>query len=213
MTSGKAESGMEPRKPGGSTPREAAGDKAPWTPGSTRNQRQGKEFSAECEAINALVKGKRITWNKSGRKSAKREADLCTMLESAATDEKKERDMDKLGDKLERSIFLKGKKRKVRQRVSWKRCGKNVEAAQHKSFEAEQSLCSALREYVDTFGRDRGRPKTIITKLWQSMQSRETENSNFDKDLEDILSKMKKMGESEEDKAARLWKQFESDDQ
>ena len=43
-----------------------------------------------------------MTWNKSGRESAKREADLYTMLEGAAADEKKEeRDRDKLGDKLE----------------------------------------------------------------------------------------------------------------
>ena len=49
---GKAASGMAPRKPGGSNPREAAGDKAPWTPGSTRNEKW-KEVSAEYEALNA----------------------------------------------------------------------------------------------------------------------------------------------------------------
>ena len=51
-----------------------------------------------------------------------------------------------------------------------------------------------------------------MTKLRQSMQSPETKNLNLDKDLEDILSKMKQMGGSEEDKAARLLKQFEGDD-
>ena len=61
--------------------------------------------------------------------------------------------------------------------------------------------------------RDRGRPKTMMTKLWQSMRSRETENLNFGKNLEDILSKMRQMGGSEEEKAARLWQQLEGDDQ
>ena len=88
---------------------------------------------------------------------------------------------------------------------------KTVEAAQHKSFEAEQSLCSALWEYVDTLRQDQGRARTLMTKLWQSMQRRETQNMNFDTDLEDILSTMRKMGWNEEEKAARLWKQVEGD--
>ena len=88
-----------------------------------------------------------------------------------------------------------------------------MEAAQHNSFEAEQSLCSALREYVDTFDRDRGRPKTMMTKLWQLMQSRDTKNLNLDKDLETILCKMKQMGGCEEDKTTRLWTQVEGEDQ
>ena len=75
-------------------------------------------------------------------------------------------------------------------------------------------VCSALREHVGTFDRDRGRPKTIVTKLWQSMQSRETKNMNLEKeDLEDILSPMRKVGWSEEETAARLWKELEGNDQ
>ena len=82
-----------------------------------------------------------------------------------------------------------------------------MEAAQHRSFEAEQRLCSALREYVDTFDKDRGRSKTIMTKLWQLMQSRDTKNLNLDEDLVEILSKMTQMGGSEEVKTRRLWAQ------
>ena len=107
--------------------------------------------------------------------------------------------------------FVKGNKRKTKQCVSLKRCEKNLEAAQHKSFEAEQRLCSALREYVDTFDKDRGRPKTIMTKLWQLMQSGDTKNLNLGKDLEEILSKMKQMGGSEEVKTRRLWAQDEDE--
>ena len=70
--------------------------------------------------LDALVKEKKITWSKSGRESAKREADLYDMLAKAATNEKKEeRDREKLGDKLE--SFLQEKRRKMKQRVSWKK--------------------------------------------------------------------------------------------
>ena len=89
----------------------------------------------------------------------------------------------------------------------------NPEAAQHKSFEAEQRLCSALRVHVDTFDNVRGRPKTIMTKLWQLMQSRDTKHLDLDEDLEEILSKMKQMGGSEEVKTRRLWAQDEDEDQ
>ena len=95
------------------------------------------------------------------------------MLEKAATDEKRqERDRDKLGDKLE--AFLERKKGEGEATCLMEEMRKNVEAAQHKSFEAEQSLCSALREYVDSYDRDQGRARTLMTKCWQSMQSWDT---------------------------------------
>ena len=193
---------METRKPpAGSSGRQSCVDA--WEHAKPKGK-----WKEVCEALKALLKKKKITWNKSGKESARREADLYTMLESAATNEKKEeRERDKLGDRLE--AFLERKEKEDEATCLIEEMRKNVEAAQHKSFEAEQSLSSALREYVDTFDRDRGRPKTIMTKLLQSMQSRETKNLNLEKDLEDILSKMKQMGGGEQDKAARLWKQVE----
>ena len=89
---------------------------------------------------------------------------------------------------------------------------KNVEAAEHQSFEAEQSLCNALREYVDCFDKDRGRARTLMTKCWQSIQCLDTKNLNIDKDLEDIQSTARRAGWSEEEKAERLCKQLEGDD-
>ena len=138
----------------------------------------------------------------------------CTQCsKSAATDDKKEeeRDRDKLCGQLE--AFLKRKEEEDEATCLMEEIGKNVVAAQHKSFEAEQSLCSAHREYIDTFDRDRGRPKTMTTQLWQSMQSRETKNLNLGEHLEDILSKIRQIGGIEEEKAARLWKQLEGEDQ
>ena len=52
--------------------------------------------------LDAKMKEKKRTWLKTGKESAKSEADLNEMLEQTATDEKREeRDRDKLGDKLE----------------------------------------------------------------------------------------------------------------
>ena len=91
---------------------------------------------------------------------------------------------------------------------------KNVVAAQHKkSFEAEQCLCNALREYVDNYGRDHFRAKTLMTKCWQSVQGRSTKNMNLEKNLEDIQSTARRVGGNEEDKTRRLWAQDEGDEQ
>ena len=91
MIGGKAEIGTGPRKPGSSNPREAAGEKAPKTPGSTQKPKgKWKEVSAEFEAVGAVVKEKKSTWHKSGKESSKRETELYTMVESVATDEKQE---------------------------------------------------------------------------------------------------------------------------
>ena len=45
----------------------------------------------------------------------------------------------------------------------------NVEAAQHKSFEAEQCQCNALREYVDMYDRDQG--LLAINAEWRQIES------------------------------------------
>ena len=63
-----------------------------------------------------------------------------------------------------------------------------------------------LREYIDSYDKEQGRARTLMTKCWQSMQSVETKNLNFDKDLEDIQSTARKVGWSEEEKTARPWK-------
>ena len=49
-----------------------------------------KEVPAEFDAVGAVVKEKENTWHKSDRESSKREAELYTMVESAAADENQE---------------------------------------------------------------------------------------------------------------------------
>ena len=98
-----------------------------------------------------------------------KKGDLYDMLEKAATDEKREeRYRDKLGDKLE--AFFKRKEEDEGTGLM-EEMRKNVAASQQKSFEAEQSLCGALRAHVDEYDRDHGRARTLMTKCWQSMQS------------------------------------------
>ena len=121
---------------------------------------------------------------------------------------KEERDRDKLGDRLE--ALLERKKEEDEATCLMEEMRRNVEVAEHESSEAEQNLCSALREYADTFDKDHGRPKTAVTKLRQLMQSRDTTNLNLD--LEEILAKMKQMGWSDDDTTG-TWTQSEGDDQ
>ena len=64
---------------------------------------------------------------------------------------------------------------------------KNVVAAQQKNFEAEQSLCNALRAH--------------------------TKNMNLEKDLEDTHSTAWRVGGNEEDKTRRPWAQDEGVEQ
>ena len=170
------------------------------------------EVSADYRVLDALMKEKNSTWTKSGRESARREADLCGMLEKAATDEKsEERDRDKLGDTLE--AFLKRKEEEDEATGLMKEMTKNVVAAQRTCFEAKQSLCNALREYVEGYDRDQGRARTPMTQCWQSIQSRDTKNMNLEKDLEDMHCTAKRVGWCEEEKTTKLWKQIEGDEQ
>ena len=85
---------------------------------------------------------------------------------------------------------------------------RNLDAAENKSFEAREKLHSILSEYIEAFHKERGRPKTIMTEMWQLMQSHDT------KDLEEILSKIKlTRGGSEAARARRFWAQDEDEDQ
>ena len=89
----------------------------------------------------------------------------------------------------------------------------NMVAAQQQSFEVEQSQSNALREYVEGHDTDQGRARTLMTKCWQSIQSRGTKNMNLEKDLEDLHSTARKVGWCEEEKTTKLWKQTEGDEQ
>ena len=106
-------------------------------------KRKWKEVSAENEALNALMKAKKITWNKSGKESARKKADLYTVLESAATDEKKEEKGKEMSSVTSSKLFFRGKKRTMKQRVSWKRCGKTWRLLNTKALRRSK-VCAVL---------------------------------------------------------------------
>ena len=130
------------------------------------------------------------------------------MVESAATDEKQEeRDRCRIRDQL-----VEVRKRKDDEgeaRCLIEEVQRNFDAAQNKSYEAEQKLYRILWEYIEAFDKERGRPRIIMTELWQPMQSRDTKNLNLDKDLEEILTKIKQTGWSEAGRTRRFWAQDE----
>ena len=109
-----------------------------------------KEVSAEFDAVGAVVKEKKNAWHKSGRESAKREADLYTMVESAATEEKqKEKDRGRLKDQL-----VEFRKRKDEdQGASSKRCTATLIPPRIKVFKQNKS-CAVLFGSVEHFDKE-----------------------------------------------------------
>ena len=58
------------------------------------------------------------------------------------------------------------------------------------------------------FDKERGCLRLTMTKLWQLMQSSETKNLNLEKDLDEILSKIKQMGWNESIRTESFWTQI-----
>ena len=58
-----------------------------------------------------------------------------------------------------------------------------------------------------------GHPQVTTDKMWQMMRSRDTNNSNLDKDFEEIMSKVKQVGWNESTRTTGFWRQDEDADQ
>ena len=127
------------------------------------------------------------------------------MVESAATDKKQEeRDRCRIQYKLVEVRKRKDEEDEVRCLIE--EMQRNLNAAQNNSFEAEQKVNSLLWEYIEAFDKERGRPKTVMTKLWQRAL-------NLDKDFEEILSKIKQTGGNEATRTRRFRAQGEDEEQ
>ena len=191
-----------------SSPQRATVDKAPMMHRTMQSQR-GSGKKSQQNLTRKVKLRKKNTWHKSGRESSKREAEPFTIVESATADEKQEeRDRCKIKDHL-----VEVRKRKDEEDEAMcliEEMQRNPDAAQNKSFEAEQKLNSILWEYIEAFDKERERPKTTLAKLWQLMQSRDTQNLNLDKDLEEIQSKIK---QTKAARTRRFWAQDEDEDQ
>ena len=63
-----------------------------------------------------------------------------------------------------------------------------------------------------SWDRGSGRPQNISDKLWQLMQSNDTNSENLDKDFAEILEKAHQVGWNESAKVSRVWAEKNDDD-
>ena len=90
---------------------------------------------------------------------------------------------------------------------------RNLDEAQSRSYEVERKLDRVLGEYFEAYEKEVGRSQHIMNKLWQMMQSRDTQNLNLDKGFEEIMSKVKQVGWNESTRTTGFWTQDEDADQ
>ena len=134
------------------------------------------------------------------------------MVEVAVTDEKQE----ERERGLIRDLLLELRKKTDEEdeaRNLIEEMQRNLDDAQNNSYDVEKKLNRILWEYIEVSDKERGRPRILMTKLWQLMQSRETKNLNLDKDLDEMLSKIKHTGCSESSRTRRFWAQDEDEEQ
>ena len=135
-------------------------------------------ISAEMDAVGATEKDETNSWNKSCKESVKRETELYRVFEAAVTDEtqeQKERGMIRdLLEQLQRRREEEDEARGLMEEMQ-----RNLDEAQNRSYEVERKSNWVLWEYIEAFDKERGRPRLIMTKLWQMMQSRDTKNLNL----------------------------------
>ena len=134
------------------------------------------------------------------------------MVEVAGTDEnQEERERGMIRDQLVELRKRREEEDEARNLIE--EMQRNLDDAHNKSYELEQKLNRILWEYIEVFDKERGRPRILMTKLWQLMQSRETKNLNLDRDLDEILSKIKQTGWSESTRTRRFCAQDEDEEQ
>ena len=145
-----------------------------WT--NSQHQGQWKEISGDFDAVENTVEEKTNTWNKSCLESVKREKELYNLVEAAVMDENKQQERGMIRDLMEQLQ----KKREEEDETNGliEEMQRNVEDAQHRSYEGKRKLDRVLWEYIEAFDKEMGRPQLSMTKRWQIMQSRDTQNLN-----------------------------------
>ena len=139
----------------------------------------------------------------------KRETELYKMVEAAVMDEKQEqKERGMIRELLEQ--LQKRREDEDEARGLIEEMQRNLDEAQNKSYEVERKLDRVLWEYIEAFDKEQGRPHLIMIKLWQMMQS--TKNLNLDKDLDEILSRVKQTGWNESTRTKRFWTQDDDED-
>ena len=142
----------------------------------------------------------------------KSETELYKMVDAAVMDEKQEqKGRGKIRDLLEQLLMRREEEDEASGLIE--EMQRNLDEAQNKSCEVERTLDRVLWEYIEAFDKERGRPQLIMTKLWQMMLSRDTMNLNLDKEVDEILSRIKQTGWNESTRTKRFWTQDDDEDQ
>ena len=164
-----------------------------------------REISAEDDTVGITVKELTKTWNKSCKKSLKREEELYTMVEAAVVDGKKRNNQG--------TASAAEKKKRGRGRSLIEEIQQTFDEAQKKRYEVERRDDIEIRDFLEASEKEEACPQLILAKLWQMMQSRDTKNLNLDKDFDEIMSKMKQTGWTDATRTRRFWMQDDDEDQ
>ena len=85
----------------------------------------------------------------------------------------------------------------------------NVDEAEAKVTETRRRLYREINEYTHPRDQELGRPHHIMDKMWQMMQSNDTETTYLDKDFEEMLNKAKQTGWNGSTNTTRFWAEEE----
>ena len=126
------------------------------------------------------------TWNKSCKESAKKESELYKMVEQAVIDERQEhKERSMIKDLVYKLQTRKEEEDEARGLIEDMQ--RNLDEAQTRCYVVERKLDRVLGEYIESFEKEIGRPQHIMNKMWQMIQSGDTEHLNQDKDFEEII--------------------------
>ena len=73
-------------------------------------------------------------------------------------------------------------------------------------------LCRVLGDYIRSWEQELERPRYVMDKMWQNVQSNGAKTMNLDKDIEEILNTAKQTGWNGSTKTTRVWTEKEEDD-
>ena len=143
-----------------------------------------KEASFEMDALKEKTRCK---------ESAKRESEFFKMVELAAIDERQE---DKERNIIKKTLKQLRKDDEGAEEARTLLCDmhQNVDEADAKVTETRSRPHREINEYMHSWDQELGRPHHIMDKMWQMMQSNDTETMNLDKDFEEMVRNAKQTG-------------------
>ena len=93
-----------------------------------------------------------------------------------------------------------------------KKMQQNLDEAHAEASETERKLRRELGEYIHLWEREFERPRYIMDKMWQLMQSNDTRTMNLNEDFEELLNRAQQTGWDGRTKTRRFWTVQEEED-